>query len=71
MEFSGQEMEWVAIPLSRGPTDPGIKPTSPVFQADPLQSEAPGKLLSTNMSALNLPAFGLSKHLQVQLLFSS
>ena len=64
-------LEWVAIPLSRGSTDPGIKTMCPAFQADPLQSEAPGKLLSTNMSALNLPAFWLSKHLQVQLLFSS
>ena len=35
-------LEWVAIPPSRGSSDPGTEPT-PVFQADSLPSEPPGK----------------------------
>ena len=36
-------MEWVAIPFSEDLPDPGIKPGSPVLQADSLPSEPPGK----------------------------
>ena len=32
-------LEWVAIPFSRGSSDPGIKPRSPVLQTDSLPSE--------------------------------
>ena len=35
-------LEWVAIPPSSGSSDPGIEPT-PVFQADSLPPEPPGK----------------------------
>ena len=36
-------LEWVAIPFSRDPPDPGIEPRSPTLQADSLSSEPPGK----------------------------
>ena len=32
-------LEWVAIPISWGSSQPGIKPGSPALQADPLPSE--------------------------------
>ena len=35
-------LEWVAISFSRGASDPGIKPGSPVLQADALPSEPAG-----------------------------
>ena len=44
MEFSRQEY-WSGLPFSSPGDlpDPGIKPESPVLQADSLQSESPGK----------------------------
>ena len=36
-------LEWIAIPFSRGYSDPDIKPRSPTLQADSLLSEPPGK----------------------------
>ena len=36
-------LEWFAIPFSRDLPDPRIKPGSPAFRADSLQSEPPGK----------------------------
>ena len=36
-------IEWVAIPISRGSSNPGIESWSPVSQADSLLSEPPGK----------------------------
>ena len=36
-------LEWLAIPVSRDPPDPGLEPGSLVLQADSLQSEPPGK----------------------------
>ena len=38
-------LEWVAIPSSGGPPNPGIKPWSLALQADSLPSEPPGKPL--------------------------
>ena len=38
-------LEWVAIPFSRGSSQPRIEPVSPTFQADSLLFEAPGKLI--------------------------
>ena len=35
-------LEWVAIPFSRGPSQPGIEPRSPALQADALLSEPQG-----------------------------
>ena len=48
MEFSRQE-HWNGLPFpSPGDLpDPGIKPRSPVLQADSLPSEPPGKLFPT------------------------
>ena len=43
-------LEWVAIPFSRALPDPGIKPWSPVLQADSLPSEPAGR-------PMNLPTF--------------
>ena len=36
-------LEWVAMPSSRGPSWPKIKPRYPALQADSLASEPPGK----------------------------
>ena len=36
-------LEWVAIPISRGSSQPWIEPGSPTLQADSLLSEPPGK----------------------------
>ena len=38
-------LEWVAIPFSRGSSQPRVEPRSPEFQADSLLSEPPGKPL--------------------------
>ena len=36
-------LEWVAVPFSRGSSQPEIKPRSPALQADSLPAEPPGK----------------------------
>ena len=36
-------LEWVAVPFSRGSSNPGMEPRSPALQADSLPSEPPGK----------------------------
>ena len=36
-------LEWVAMPSSRGSSNPGIEPRSPTLQVDSLPSEPPGK----------------------------
>ena len=36
-------LEWVAIPFSRGSSDPGTEPRYSALQADSLPSEPPGK----------------------------
>ena len=41
--FQAWTLEWVAIPLSRGSSQPGIEPRSPALQADSLPAEPPGK----------------------------
>ena len=40
-------LEWVAIPFSRDPSDPGIEPASPALQADFLSAEPPESALLT------------------------
>ena len=47
-------LEWVAMPSSRGSSQPGIKPRSPTLQADSLPSEPPGKPMKTGMGSLSL-----------------
>ena len=41
--LQGRILEWVAIPFSRDPPDPGTKPRSPALRADSLPSEPLGK----------------------------
>ena len=36
-------LEWLAIPFSRGSSQPGIKPRSPTLQADSLPVKPPEK----------------------------
>ena len=50
-------LEWVAFPSPGDLPDPGIEPGSPVFQADALSSEPPGKL--ARMTALNFRCLSL------------
>ena len=40
---------WVAMPSSRGSSNPGIEPRSLSLQADYLSSELPGKLKNTGV----------------------
>ena len=47
-------LEWVAIPLSRGSSQPGIKPRSPALQADALPAEPQGKPTNTGAGSLSL-----------------
>ena len=49
-------LEWVALPFSRNLPNWGIKPRSPLLQADSLQSEPPGKPIELNTSLLFLKA---------------
>ena len=39
-------LEWVALPFSKYLPHPGIKTGAPVWQADSLPSESPGKILN-------------------------
>ena len=50
-------LEWVAMPFSRGSSNPGIKPRSPTIQADSLPSASPVKPnegLKTNQTVSSL-----------------
>ena len=40
--FQARLLEWVAVPFSRGSSNPGIKPRSPTLQADSLPADHPG-----------------------------
>ena len=40
--FQARILEWVAIPFSRGSSQPGIERGSPILQADSLLPEPPG-----------------------------
>ena len=42
-------LEWVAMPSSRGSSQPGIEPWSPTLQAGSLPSEPPGNPVNTGM----------------------
>ena len=57
-------LEWVAMPSSRGSSQPGIKPRSPALQVDSLPAEPPGKPKNTGVGSLsylqgNLPDPGI------------
>ena len=45
-------LEWVALPFSRGLSNPGIELRSPAFQADSLPSELPGKPQSEHQKTI-------------------
>ena len=47
-------LEWVAMPSSREPSNPGIKPRSLALQVDSLLSELPGKPKNTGVGSLSL-----------------
>ena len=47
-------LEWVAVPFSKGPSHPGIKPRSPTLQADSLPAGPPGKPENTGVGNLSL-----------------
>ena len=47
-------LEWVAMPFSRGSSQPGIEPKCLTLQADSLLSEPPGKLKNTEVGSLSL-----------------
>ena len=50
----GGILEWVAMPSSGGPFNPGIKPRSPALKADSLSSEPQGKPKNTGVDSLSL-----------------
>ena len=61
-------LECVAMPSSRGSSQPGIKPRFPTLQADSIPSEPPGKPKNTGVGSLSLlqgifPTQGLKPHL--------
>ena len=47
-------LEWVAMPSSRGFSNPGIKPRSPTLQVDSLPAEPQGKPENTGVGSLSL-----------------
>ena len=47
-------LEWVAVPFSRGSSQPRIKPRSPALQAGSLPAEPPGKPQNTGVGSLPL-----------------
>ena len=47
-------LEWVAVPSSRGSSQPGIEPRSPAVQAVSLPAEPPGKPRDTGVGSLSL-----------------
>ena len=47
-------LEWVAMPLPKDLSNPGIKPRSPTLQADSLPLEPPGKPKNTGVGSLSL-----------------
>ena len=47
-------LEWVAMPSSRGSSQPRIKSRSPALQVDSLPSEPPGKPKNIGMGSLSL-----------------
>ena len=53
MEFS-RPKEWVAVPFSRGSSQPVIQPRSPTLQVGSLPAEPPGKPKNTGVGSLSL-----------------
>ena len=51
--FQARRLEWVAVPLSRGLPNPGIKPRSSTLQVDSWPSEPAGKSKNNRMGSLS------------------
>ena len=47
-------LQWVAFPLSRDLSNPGIQPRSPTLQVDSLRAEPQGKPKNTRVGSLSL-----------------
>ena len=47
-------LEWVAMPSSRGSSQPGVETRSPTVQEDSLSSQTPGKPKNTGVGSLSL-----------------
>ena len=52
--LQGGILAWVAMPSSRGSSNPGIKPRSLALKADSLSSEPQGKPKNTGVGSLSL-----------------
>ena len=52
--FQARILEWVAMPSSRGSSQPRVKPRSPALQTNSLPSETPGKPKNTGAGSLSL-----------------
>ena len=52
--LQARTLEWVAVPFSKGSSQPRIKARSPALQVDSLPSEPPGKPKNTGMGSLSL-----------------
>ena len=52
--FQARILEWVAMPPSGDLPNPGIKPRSPILQADSLPAEPQGKPKNTGVGSLSL-----------------
>ena len=46
-------LEWVAFPFSRGSSNPGTEPRSPLLQADSLPAESQGKPKNAGVGSLS------------------
>ena len=52
--LQGRILRWVAVPFSRGSSQPGSQPGSPALQVDSLPAEPPGKPKNTGVGSLSL-----------------
>ena len=52
--FQARILEWVAVPFSKGFSNPGIEPRSPTLQGDSAPAEPPGKPKNTGVGSLSL-----------------
>ena len=54
-------LEWVALPFSRGSSNPGVKPRSPILQVGSLPAESPGKPKNIGVGSLSLQQIFLTQ----------
>ena len=68
---SPRKQEWVVYPVSRGSSNPGIKPGSPALQADSLPAELPGKTPAGEVENTGPPGNSLDNYFfKVQLIYN-